>query len=478
MYESDVSIAMKIAFIHYHLRRGGVTTVIRQQVEAIRAAGWQAVVLSGDTCVSAFPAEVILLPELGYDSPVNENSDPEAIAAKIILEIERHWPRGADIVHVHNPTLAKNRHLQAVLKALQGSEITLLCQIHDFAEDGRTNAYYQEDYVRNCHYAVITPRDYQLLIKAGLRRQGCHLLPNAITSLHWNKDDATVGDYVLYPVRAIRRKNIGEAILLSLYFDSGVDLAITLPPNSPKDIHSYHQWRSFAQRHALAVKFEVGVGADFAALMAHCRYVLTTSITEGFGFAFLEPWTARKALWGRLLPNTCEEFIAQGVELRHLYARLWVPLRWIDAKSFEIKWKNTMTQSADQLGAPLPARGVDRAWRLVSHSGKIDFGLLDEHNQQRIIRKVLKETRAADQLKQLNPFLAQPGPPSSFTDRIDHNFKIVTELYHPKRYEQQLKKLYAAVAASPVRHGIDKSVLASAFLEPGEFSLLKWGEGP
>jgi len=26
---------MKIAFIHYHLRTGGVTTVLRQQVEAL-----------------------------------------------------------------------------------------------------------------------------------------------------------------------------------------------------------------------------------------------------------------------------------------------------------------------------------------------------------------------------------------------------------------------------------------------------------
>ncbi|MGD9368781.1 MAG: glycosyltransferase [Desulfobacteraceae bacterium] len=468
---------MKIAFIHYHLRQGGVTTVIRQQVEAIRAAGWQAVVLSGDTGAVAFPAEVISLPELGYDSPFNENCDPEAIAHKIIQALNRHWPGGADIVHVHNPTLAKNRHMQAVLKALQGSGVTLLCQIHDFAEDGRTDVYYQEDYVQNCHYAVINPRDEQLLIKAGLRRQGCHLLRNTITSLHRDGDDSRVGDYVLYPIRAIRRKNIGEAILLSLYFDPGVHLAVTLPPNSPKDLNSYHQWRSFARRHDLCVKFEVGVGADFPALVARCQYVLTTSITEGFGFAFLEPWTARKALLGRLLPNTCQGFIAQGIQLDHLYTRFLVPLSWIDAKSFEMKWKNAMRRSADQLAVPLAEGDADRAWRLVSGTGRIDFGLLDEISQQRIIRKVLKESRAADRLKRLNPFLAQPVPPSSLADRIDHNFKRVTQLYHLKTYERQLKKVYAAVAASPVRHGIDKSVLASAFLEPHEFSLLKWGDG-
>lgn len=468
---------MKIAFIHYHLKQGGVTTVIRQQVEAVRAAGWQAVVIAGETSAAAFPAEVICLPELAYDSPENESCDPKALADQIIRVLNRHWPRGADIVHVHNPTLAKNRHMQAVLKALQESGVTLLCQIHDFAEDGRTNVYFQEDYVRDCHYAVINPRDYQLLIKAGLCGQGCHLLPNTITSVHWNTDDSTVGDYVLYPIRAIRRKNIGEALLLSLYFDPGVHLAITLPPNSPKDFDSYRQWRSFAQRHDLSVKFEVGVGADFPALMGHCRYVLTTSITEGFGFAFLEPWTAGKALWGRLLPSTCQGFINQGFQLSHLYTRLWVPLQWIDAKPFELKWENAMTRAAGQLSAPLPEHGADGAWRLVSGTGNIDFGLLDEHNQQHIIRKVLEDTRAADRLEQLNPFLAQPGPPGSFADRIDHNFKLVTELYHPKTYERQLKKVYAAVAASPVRHGIDKSVLACAFLQPHEFSLLKWGDG-
>jgi hypothetical protein len=36
----------------------------------------------------------------------------------------------------------------------------------------------------------------------------------------------------LYPVRAIRRKNIGEALLASLFIPKGRTVAVTLPPTT------------------------------------------------------------------------------------------------------------------------------------------------------------------------------------------------------------------------------------------------------
>ena len=39
---------MKVVFIHYHLLKGGVTTVLRRQVQALLKSGDQVLVLAGE----------------------------------------------------------------------------------------------------------------------------------------------------------------------------------------------------------------------------------------------------------------------------------------------------------------------------------------------------------------------------------------------------------------------------------------------
>jgi hypothetical protein len=388
--------------------------------------------------------------------------------------IEAHWPQGADVVHVHNPTLAKNRYLQAVLLDLQRAGIKLLCQIHDFAEDGRPAAYYVTPYLPDCHYAVVNPRDHRLLLQAGLDPRGCHLLPNAVPSSTSHRPASKRGDHVLYPVRAIRRKNIGEALLISHFLDEGVFLAITLPPNSAADAASYASWRSFARRRALPVQFDAGVHADFSKLLADCRFVLTTSITEGFGFVYLEPWMAGKALWGRLLPETCEGFIQQGVELQHLYPRLRVDLGWLDAGALERRWKAAFDAAARKFRGPASRPSVDAAWQQVVGGGCIDFGLLSEPFQRQVIERIMDDGAAAAALRLLNPFLEHF---SRFVPRepvIGRNASIIAEAYNLDQYGRRLVAAYGSVADKVVSHAIDKRVLSQYFLSPRSFSLLKW----
>ena len=57
---------MKITYIHYHLKTGGVTTVLKQQVEAVKN-DVDLLVLTGEPSPDPFPAEVVCLPGLGYD---------------------------------------------------------------------------------------------------------------------------------------------------------------------------------------------------------------------------------------------------------------------------------------------------------------------------------------------------------------------------------------------------------------------------
>ena len=93
---------MKIAFIHYHLKTGGVTTVLKQQVEAIRDA-CEVLVLTGEPSESTFPTDIVHIPELGYDRPSQKPPDPEQIAESIIKAISFKFRGGCDVLHVHNP---------------------------------------------------------------------------------------------------------------------------------------------------------------------------------------------------------------------------------------------------------------------------------------------------------------------------------------------------------------------------------------
>ena len=47
--------------------------------------------------------------------------------------------------------------------------------------------------------------------------------------------------------------------------------------------------------------------------------VITTSVLEGFGFAYLEPWVLDRVVVGRSIPFITPDFQAQGMKLGHLY---------------------------------------------------------------------------------------------------------------------------------------------------------------
>jgi hypothetical protein len=52
--------------------------------------------------------------------------------------------------------------------------------------------------------------------------------------------------------------------------------------------------------------------------------VITTSVLEGFGFAYIEPWILDRAVIGRSIPFITPDFQMQGMKLGHLYTVLLV----------------------------------------------------------------------------------------------------------------------------------------------------------
>jgi hypothetical protein len=466
---------MKVAFIHYHLKTGGVTTVLKQQVEAIKN-DCEVLVLTGTPPDSPLATETVCIEGLGYTQNSRFNPAPEAVAESIIKAIYARFGQQCNLAHVHNPTLAKNKYFLKILKILQKKKINLFLQIHDFAEDGRPLSYYNEEYVADCHYGVINSRDYNLLLKAGLKPKGLHKIFNTIKEFDSIIQGKKIRARVLYPIRAIRRKNIGEAILLSLFFLNSETLTITLPPNSPADIISYEGWKTFVKNNHLKVEFDAGLKNDFSELVQTSRFLITTSITEGFGFSFIEPWLAGRLVWGRKLPEICLDFENNGVGLDHLYTRLLVPIQWIGREKLSAKWKSCVMKNCELFGFRIDSKNLDNAFLTMMRNGAIDFSLLDEAFQKEIILIVLSDAKAANELIRLNPYLSCPGQVEKSEELIAHNSKTVSRYYSPALYKQRLLEIYNQVANVSVCQSINKHTLLSHFLNLQQFSLLKWSD--
>ena len=434
-------------------------------------------VLSGEAPPTRFPATVVTLPGIAYDDGLKHAPPAHEIAAAIDRAIARHFGGGGrcDLIHIHNPTLAKNSQLLEIIRHLQRKGYILLLQIHDFAEDGRPAAYYREvPYPADCHYCVINQRDYRILQTSGLDPQGLHYLPNCIVPLDPSPDGTARDDFILMPVRAIRRKNIGEALLLSLFLSGDCQLDITLPPNSPADFPSYRHWQRLTKTAQLPVRFERGLNQDFRALVQQSRHMVSTSISEGFGFAYLEPWTAGKSLEGRLIPDICRDFSEAGVRLDHLYPQLQIPVDWIGRDRLTQRFRASYSRNRQAYGFASRMPSARTFAAPLDQSDTIDFGMLDEPLQTPLINAVRTDRAKQKRLKALNPPLLRLGRTPRSGRRVDHNRMTILDNYSLSAYGDRLQDVYRNVVTRSVQHQIDKFVLLMQFMDFATYSLLKW----
>ncbi|MBT4868466.1 MAG: hypothetical protein HON53_25440, partial [Planctomycetaceae bacterium] len=322
---------MNIAILHYHLNRGGVTRVIDNQLLALdslpatgelrhaavlfggRDAGWPCDITDQ---LDSVKLSLHAVEALDYDTePI---ADPDSLAHELrTVFLQLGFQPDETVLHVHNHSLGKNASLQGALQLLAQDGFGLLLQIHDFAEDFRPTNYrllcetlgrdriaeslYPQ--ASRIHYAVLNRRDQAVLESAGVAPERLHFLPNSVPTPGElpDRDDArrklratfgvsTTDRFVLYPVRGIRRKNVGEALLWSLLAGEATTTAITLAPLNPAEQTAYCRWQEIANELNIPFLFEVGEagGLSFEENLAAADLMLTTSVAEGFGMVYLE----------------------------------------------------------------------------------------------------------------------------------------------------------------------------------------------
>ncbi|MEN1680905.1 MAG: glycosyltransferase family 4 protein [Planctomycetota bacterium] len=489
---------MHLAILHYHLNRGGVTQAILNHLEALatcptdaqpkrvalvscgRREGWP----DGDWRQRLpFSCEMVVVPGLEYDD--SNTADAGGLADALIHGLEEiGFPLDDTLIHSHNHSLGKNASLPGALAILAERGCRLLLQVHDFAEDFRPANYrhltrslrartaadlaatlYPQ--ARGIHYATLTGRDHGLLSQAGVPVERLHVLPNPIVDFHGlpPEDDARVAvrlaldvpsdaRLVVYPVRGIRRKNLGEMLLHSALAEAlgGGErcYAVTLAPENPVERASFDRWQQLAEQCELNCRFDIGGhGVPFTDALAACDAILTTSVAEGFGMVFLEAWLAGRPLVGRDLPEITQDFLASGLEFRGLRSELRVPLSWVDTAELRRQLVELHGWACRDFNIAPPG---DTAAQLETLLGgdSIDFASLTTACQAQAINKAADNpSHALAELVAINDGLSETAlfDGEGQAELIAPNAERVHQAYSPAAIGSRLSEIYGRVMA-------------------------------
>ena len=368
---------MEIVIAHSHLNPGGVTRIIESQLESL--AGNQVSVLVGDIPANekkiSKKAKVILVKGLNYLEHRKYN-DKEALVLlhQTHAAIKRQVPAKA-ILHFHNLNLGKNPIVTYAVYLLAKEGYFIFNHAHDFAEDRPKNLEFLKEILSdiflqrieevlypklpNYHYAVLNSFDYKRLLSYGIEKDRIEWLPNPVTfpisTEHANKVNSkteickqlklsTKKLLVTYPVRVIKRKNIGEFILLAAIFKNEANFVVTQPPKNPKEIELYKKWVTFCQTKNIKIIFEAGTKVNFEQLLAGSDFCITTSYKEGFGMVYLEPWLINTPVAGRDIDFITKDFIDDGLEFQALYKELKIN-DYTDFKDLDMKQQMNIISS-------------------------------------------------------------------------------------------------------------------------------------
>lgn len=486
---------MRLVIIHYHLERGGVTQVISNHIRALseidahgiddvlvlhggRNGGWP-----NSESLTQFPFTVRdkTVSTLEYDAADCTTSfeDCQAEIRKVICE--ESLTADNTLFHIHNHSLGKNAAFTRAVSFIAECGFHCLLQIHDFAEDFRPENYdhliqfseqhkirsgrYLYPQADHIHYAVLNSRDYNLLVQSGIPESSTHLLPNpvGIPDNVSNRDAARVAldrylgvnattPYILYPVRGIRRKNLGEfvlwgAVAKQMCTANVPTFGLTLAPKNTTEQPNFHYWRDFCRDQEIpCILGTAELGMSFGDSISAADAIITTSVTEGFGMVFLEASLNEKRLIGRDLPQITHDFRRNSINLDSLYDSIRIPIEWIDANEFRQSVASIYIDATSAYKIP--------STPLKTAADHIDFAKLTTNLQSKIIRMILAEPDYINMLISLNPALSVITEITTNSDsvvgEVTHNKQIIKSVYGFENSGVKLCGTYETVMNSPI----------------------------
>lgn len=402
---------MKIAIVHYHLGHGGVPQTIRSHSATLTCDNIPHVILVGSHLPEDAELPIARIPALDYASPSHPPASPSDLADQLRQTATRHLGTAPDLWHIHNHSLGKNPALTEAVAHLAHSDERLLLSIHDLAEDGRPALYAAIRHLTDLyphspriHYTFLNERDRSTFLHAGLPENQSILLEGTAQSSQSTTHNApptssllthhcslgTSNTLLFAPIRAIRRKNIGELILLAVLLPPPVRIAISRPPNDPASLSIHETWRTFAAIHAPRIDFAVtdripphpDADNSFHSWVHHATLLVGTSIAEGLGLPFLEAKAWNRPFLGRRLPH-----------LRHLvppdscYDRLLIPKEWIAKVILREQLETTLARDDRTRRCHPRLPYLEQILADLTKDHWLDFANLPEALQQSVIER-------------------------------------------------------------------------------------------
>ncbi len=480
---------MRLAIVHYHLKKGGVTKVIATALEALGNDFGEVVVFSSSMPEEPLPCRCVIVPELAYDI-VSSPEKVNVLHACLMDAALDAFGAMPDLWHVHNHCLGKNVNFPAAFRRILDKGACALLQIHDFAEDGRPanyaaqrkafeqegeSAYNDALYPlgQQIGYAVLNGRDRDILLRAGVPENRLFWLPNAVTvppaPAEVELASAPEKPLILYPTRAIRRKNLGELLLLALVYPD-YRWGTTLSPKNPEWADIYNNWVHFAAQLNLSIEFGLGEkpGNTFEGLVREAHAMVTTSVGEGFGLAFLEPWLFGKPLCGRNLPEITNDFRDNGISLPDLYDEWPVSCELFDTKTLRERFYKTVKGMFAAYGRTISVDAMAAAFLDKFNDGACDFGFLDEEAQAQVLMSL-----------SMNPHLIPDVRPLAMESLdqsiLSDNVVEINVTYGLPAYASKLKGIYDRLRNSVPTNprALDASRVLDEFLDLKRFTFLR-----
>lgn len=431
---------MRVNIFHYHLNPGGVTRIIESQIKALLELDIRIDIqlITGDCPNPEYYKKIGI--QLVIDENLNylDSKDPDLEPKfNLILESLRKHIQKEDILHFHNLNLGKNPLVSMAVSDLAYKGYKVLNHAHDFAEDRPLNYKFLNEVIvktfkknlketlypilPNYQYATINSWDKERLLREmHIPDKKISFFPNPVVfESHLQSVDTEnlrskiykelqLSDkkkLITYPVRVIRRKNIGEFILLNTIFKDVAHWAVTQPPKNPIEIESYEAWKAFCQNQKIGILWEAGNKVDFEELIIASHFCISTSIQEGFGMVFMEPWLLNTPVIGRDIPMVTKDLKASGMEFPSLYNEIMVP-----------------------------------------HDNKDSaFSKLSMSEQQKLIAHCISDKKMQASIIDKNPFLLNllNEPPASL---IKRNKALILNEYSLEKYGERLNGTYQKLA--------------------------------
>ncbi len=476
---------MDVVVLHCHFERGGVTQVVENHVRALAETS------SGDDRVFLFSSSrrgglspqtessttALTLDPFDYDTKSFSCQKNAERAKRLADEIQRQLTaagiqRTNAILHWHNHSLGKNTAAPAVAAELAQRGWRLLLQVHDFAEDNRPSNY--AGLIRSIgatspseldaslypvanqiHYATLTGGDANVLERLGVPSDQVHSLPNCVslTGTQSNDQEAALDKvrrlfnlpdnarWYLYPVRGIRRKNVGEFLLLTRWLPEHAYGALTLRPTTDVEARSYERWQSLAKSVVPNLIFDAGSNPDLSFMenLTAADAILSTSVAEGFGMAFLEPWLAGRPVVARELAGVTDDFRSAGVTMDSLYEAIPVPgdSSWLE--SCRAEYRHARDQAWDVIPRGFHPNSSDDS---LGDSTLIDFAALTPARQQEVLERVATDDGFNNEMRSHSETLINNlhNPPTCET--IAKNASVIGDVYSTNLQGQQLRGIY------------------------------------